>query len=56
MKIESLINVLQNLSPGREIEIECPNGLLVDPSIKRIRENPMDPSSKLLSYVISWQN
>ena len=55
MTIGQLIRDLNCYPKDREIEIECPNGLLVEPSIKRISENPLDPCSAVISYVITWQ-
>jgi len=54
MKIGYLIGMLEKFPSDMEVEVECPNGLLVEPIIKRKLENPNDIFSKVLGYVISW--
>lgn len=54
MKIEQLIRLLKTYPLDQEIEIECPNALLVEPKIKNYRED-LTNWNKPLKYVISWR-
>jgi hypothetical protein len=57
MKLSQFIRELSNYQQDREIEIECPNGLMVDPRIKIGRINPYnDGFGPVESYVISWRD
>ena len=38
-----------------EIKILCPNGELVDPNLKVIREKEFDYSSKITGFVLDWR-
>ena len=39
-----------------DVEIECPNGFMVSPKIKLKHENPMNPFSPVVGYVVSWRD
>jgi hypothetical protein len=56
MTIGELIRELSNYPKDKEIEIECPNGLLVRPRIKVMRESLSAFSEPVKSYVITWQD
>jgi hypothetical protein len=53
MTIGALVRELKGYPQDVEIEIECPNGMLVDPKIKFIHEDSMNPCSKVLGYVLT---
>jgi hypothetical protein len=56
MEVKDLIRELKTYSLGKKIEIECPNGLLVNPKIKVIHLRQWDMGSPIISYVITWQD
>ncbi len=56
MKIRDLCNMLEEYCQEDEIEIECPNGLLVDSIIKARHEPKMAIFTKPVGYVISWRD
>lgn len=56
MRVSDFIRELKNYRQDQKIEIECPNGLMVDPRIKVQHENPMDPFSKPTGYVVTWRD
>jgi hypothetical protein len=55
MNTLDLIKQLQSLKQRMPIEIECPNGLLVEPKIKMRREHLDNPKSPVVAYVIDWK-
>ena len=58
MKVKSLIAELKNLNQDKEVKLECPNGLLVDPKIKNhlLERYPVNYSQKnIKEYVLTWQ-
>ena len=56
MKRNDLIRMLRGLRNDLDIKIECPNGLLVNPSIKIMRKNPLDIFSEPECLVLSWRD
>jgi len=57
MKVKDFIVELQNnCQEDLDINIECPNGLLVKPQIKVDHEVRCNPFSPKVGYVISWRN
>jgi len=56
MKMKDFIMMCLNYHLDMDVEIECPNGLLVEPSIKIKHEYPMNPFSPVVGYVVSWDN
>jgi hypothetical protein len=54
MTVKQLIRSLNSLQQDKNIEVECPNGLLVDPDIKYFRQNPFDGDKFALKYIITY--
>jgi hypothetical protein len=54
--IGQLIRELSWYPKDKEIEIECPNGLLVRPRIKVMRDSLFAFKYPVKSYVITWQD
>lgn len=52
MTVNELIDELRKHDPDKNIEIECPNGLLVEPKIKLVRETPF-VFGEVKSYVLT---
>ena len=55
MKTKDFIARLQQFRPDMEIVIECPNGLITEPTIKFKHEISSDIFSDITAYVISWR-
>lgn len=56
MTIKEFIKVLRNYPQNAEIEIECPNGLLVEPKIKNNYVVDYDTTCGIIGYVVSWRD
>lgn len=56
MKISELIRKLRNYDRNKEIQIECPNGLMVQPRVKRYIETMADIGKPTKSYVVTWRD
>jgi hypothetical protein len=56
VRIDKLITLLEGYPKDAEIQIECPNGLLVDPKVLNIHEKDFDFSSKITGYVLGWRH
>jgi hypothetical protein len=56
MTVAELIRELSSYQQDKEIEIECPNGLMVRPRIKRYCETMADIGKPTKSYVVTWRD
>lgn len=53
MTVEMFVHMLSSYPEDMEIMIECPNGMLVEPKIRYIREMPFMYDSAIKSLVLT---